>query len=85
MWKAYNIYTNKDKIIKAANRTTEGGFVNTDGAWCMTRNPEEFKSMLEYFFGFNVIECIKTKYSTAVATTECGLKIAWNGHCEINK
>ena len=77
-WKNYKVYTTTEKIIEKANG---GGFVCTDGAWCMTRTPEEFKNMLEHFFGFQVVQCNKTKYSTAVAITKCGLKIAWNGHC----
>lgn len=81
MWRNYRVYTTKEKIIETANENSmTGGFVNTDGAWCMTRNPKEFKEMLEYFFGFKVIECSETISSTAIAITECGLKIAWNGH-----
>lgn len=78
--------TTKEKIIEAANRKSlysdyTGDFVYTDGAWCMTRTPGQFKEFLEKAFGFEVIECKATTYSTAIATTACGLRIAWNGFC----
>ena len=78
--------TTKEQITEAANHKSiysdhPGSFVYTDGEWCMTRNPAEFKAFLERRFGFSVIECKSTKYSTAVATTACGLEIAWNGFC----
>lgn len=84
MWKNYEVYTTKEKIIERANENycgTYGGFVNTDGAWCITRTPEQFKEMLEYFFGFEVIDCKSKPGCTAIATTKCGLEIAWNGYC----
>ena len=80
MCKNYEVYTTKEKIIERANENY-GGFVNTNGAWCLTRTPEQFKEMLEHFFGFEVIECKSTDRSSAIATTKCGLQIAWNGHC----
>lgn len=80
MCKNYEVYTTKEKIIERANENY-GGFVNTNGAWCLTRTPEQFKEMLEHFFGFEVIECKSTDGSSAIATTKCGLQIAWNGHC----
>lgn len=78
--------TTKEKIIEAANRKSiysdhTGDFVNTDGEWCMTRTPEQFKAFLEEAFGFEVIECKPTNNSTAIATTADGLQIAWNGFC----
>lgn len=78
--------TTKEKIIEAANRKSPysgctGGFVNTDGEWCMTRTPEQFREFLERVFGFMVTECKATCGSTAIATTACGLQIAWNGFC----
>lgn len=79
--KKYRVYTTKETIIETANQSEIGGFVNTDGDWCMTRTPEQFKEMLESYFGFEVIECKETAHSTAIATTKCGLLIAWNGHC----
>lgn len=82
MWKKYEVYTTKEKIIDKAKL---GGFVNTDGAWCSTTNTEDFKEMLEYFFGFEITSCKETAYSTAVATTKCGLSIAWNGYCCMEK
>lgn len=82
MWKQYQVYTTKEKIIDVANRCN-GGFINTDGAWCMTGTPKQFSEMLEHFFGFNVIECKETATSTAIAKTECGLEIAWNGYCRV--
>lgn len=72
--------TTKEKIIEAASKA-HGGFANTDGAWCMTNTPEQFKEFLEKTFGFEVVECKVTAYCAAVATTACGLSIAWNGYC----
>lgn len=84
MWKDYKVYTTREKIIERAKEGgMYGGFVCTDGAWCMTRTTQEFKEMLEHFFGFKIVQCKETKYSTAIAITECGLKIAWNGNCSI--
>lgn len=78
--------TTKEKIIEAANHKSPyadfpGAYVNTDGEWCMTETPEQFKAFLEKTYGFEVVECKATAYSTAVATTACGLSIAWNGFC----
>lgn len=72
--------TTKEKIIEAASKAY-GGFVNIDGAWRMTETPGQFKTFLENTFGFEVIECKATTYCTAIATTACGLSIAWNGYC----
>lgn len=77
--------TTKQKIIEAATRREYGGFVNTDGEWCMTRSPKEFKEFLEKEFGFEVVECKEMAGSTAVATTSDGYVIAWNGHCGKNR
>jgi len=84
MWKDYKVYTTKEKISETA-KTSYGGYVNTNGAWCTTRTPEQFKEMLETCFGFEVTECKETSGSTAIATTKCGLKIAWNGFCTMAK
>lgn len=78
--------TTRERIVEAANRKpaygdAPGGFVNTDGDWCATRTPEEFKAFLENNFGFEVTDCRSTAGSAAVATTACGLRIAWNGYC----
>ena len=73
--------TTKEKIINTASKE-HGGFVNTDGAWCMTRTPAQFKAFLENAFGFEVTECKTEKNSTAVAITADGLQIAWNGYCK---
>lgn len=73
--------TTKEKIINAASKEY-GGFVNTDGAWCMTRTPEQFKAFLENTFGFEVTECKSANNSMAVAITNDGLTIAWNGYCK---
>lgn len=73
--------TTKQKIIEAATRRECGGFVNTDGEWCMTRSPKEFKEFLEKEFGFEVVECKEMAGSTAVAVTSDGYEIAWNGYC----
>lgn len=73
--------TTKGKIINTASKE-HGGFVDTDGAWCMTSSPEQFKTFLENTFGFEVLECKSTNYSTAVAFTADGLQIAWNGYCK---
>lgn len=72
--------TTKEQIINAASKPY-GEFVNTDGKWCMTRTPEQFKAFLENTFGFEVVECKSTNNSTAVAITADGLSIAWNGYC----
>lgn len=74
------VKTTKEKIITAASKDF-GDFVNTDGDWCLTRTPEQFKTFLEKSFGFSVIECKATANSTAVAITDDGIKIAWNGYC----
>lgn len=73
--------TTRQKIIEAATRDQFGHFVNTDGKWCMTRNPEEFKAFLEDEFGFEVVECKEAPGSTAIAVTADGYVIAWNGYC----
>lgn len=73
--------TTKEKIINAASKE-HGGFVNTDGAWSMTRTPAQFKAFLENTFGFEVTECKSANNSTAVAITADGLTIAWNGYCK---
>lgn len=77
--------TTKQKIIEAATRREYGGFVNTDGKWCMIRNPEEFKAFLEDEFGFEVVECKEAPGSTAIAVTADGYVIAWNGYCGKNR
>lgn len=84
MTKAERIFTTKEEIVRIANEGLYGGFINTAGAWCMASTPKQFKEMLERFFGFEVIECKETKYSTAIAVTRCGLKIAYNGHVSKN-
>lgn len=76
--------TTKNKIIEAATAQF-GNFVDTDGAWCMTRTPAEFKEFLEKEFGFDIVECRETAGSTAVAKTAEGIKISWNGHCSLDK
>lgn len=76
------VFTAKEEIIETAKQQ-HGGFVNTDGDWCGTRTPKQFKEMLEKNFGFKVIECYETDYSTAIAITQEGIKIAWNGYCSI--
>lgn len=73
--------TTKQSIIAASNRCSYGGYVNTDGAWCQTRNAEEFKAFLVKELGFSVTDCRETAASTAVAITTDGYRIAWNGHC----
>ena len=73
--------TTKQTIMDIAKRSSYGGFVDTDGRWCLTRNAEEFKAFLEEAFGFIVVDCRPTAGSAAVATTNEGYCIAWNGHC----
>lgn len=73
--------TLREKMIEAANlEKTGGGFVSTDGEWCMTRTPEEFKAFIEKQ-GFEVVSCLETRESTAIALTKDGYKFAWNGNC----
>lgn len=81
LWQNYDIYTTKEKIIESAKRE-HGGFICTDGAWCMTRTPKEFKEMLEYFFGFQIESCVERNGCSALATTKDGYLIAWNGYCK---
>ena len=80
LWQNYDIYTTKEKIINVA-RQDHGGFVCTDGAWCMTRTPKEFANMLEHFFGFRIESCEEKEGCSALATTKDGYTIAWNGYC----
>lgn len=67
------------KMIEAANEKY-GGFVCTDGEWCSTRTPEEFRAFIESQ-GFDVVKCISTLFSTAIAITADGYRFAWNGFC----
>lgn len=88
MWKNYNVNTTKEKIIEAANKKSpyanfRGDFINTDGAWCATRTTQDFKEMLEHFFGFEVISCKEKDGISAEAITKCGLKLYWNGLCTL--
>ena len=76
----------KEEIYKATEDRNNywgimGGYVNTDGAWSVTSNPDEFKRFLEKEYGFTVTECLGTPHSTAIAQTSDGLEIAWNGFC----
>lgn len=73
--------TTKEKIISTTSKE-HGGFVNTDGAWCMTRTPAQFAAYLERMYGFEIIDCKSDKGSTAIAITSDGLMIAWNGYCK---
>ena len=73
----------RERMIKKAeyrNGLSTGGYVCTDGKWCMTRTPEEFKALIEEL-GFKVKECKGTSFSTAIAVTEDGYLFAWNGYC----
>lgn len=74
----------KDQVIAAANRKSycgTGGYVNTDGEWCTCTTPEKFRGFLERL-GFEVTHCYSTSFSTAIAETADGYKIAYNGHCK---
>lgn len=73
--------TTKQAIMDTAKRRSHGGFVDTDGRWCLTTNAEEFKAFLEDTFGFTVVDCRPADGSTAIAITIEGYRIAWNGHC----
>lgn len=75
----------KEKIIKTAESVSPmfgrvGGFINTDGEWCRSTTPEKFKAYLESL-GFTVVKCYATSYSSAIAETIDGYKLAYNGHC----
>lgn len=79
--------TTREKIIAAAKYTLpewgcNGSFVNTDGKWNSCRTPREFKNFLEKEFGFTVVKCYSTEYSTAIAETSDGYEISYNGHCK---
>lgn len=69
--------TKREEVIKTA---ANGGFVNTDGAWCMASNPAKFRAYLEHI-GFEVVECKETRNSTAIAITADGIRICYNGYC----
>lgn len=75
--------TMREEMIQIAEQKYgihTGGFVCTDGEWCSSRTPEEFKKFIEEQ-GFEVTECKSTPESTAVAITKDGYKFAWNGYC----
>lgn len=74
------VFTTKKEIIETANQP-HGGFVNTGGEWEATKTPKQFKEMLEKNFKFKVVKCYETKHSTAIAITEEGIEVAWNGYC----
>lgn len=58
-----------------------GGFVNTDGDWCATRTPEEFKDYLLSIEPVPVRHYGSTQLCTAYVVFENGLKCTWNGCC----
>ena len=75
----------REMIIQAAERVSPmfgkiGSFVNTDGEWCTCTTPAKFKTYLERL-GFTVVRCYSTSFSTAIAETEDGYMIAYNGNC----
>lgn len=75
----------REKIIQAAETVSPmfgrvGSFVNTDGEWCSCTTTEKFRAYLESL-GFEVVKCYATDFSTAIAETVDGYKLAYNGHC----
>ena len=77
----------REKIIKTAEEASPmfgrvGGFVSTDGEWCRCTTPAKFKVYLEKL-GFVVTACYATDFSTAIAETADGYKLAYNGHCAL--
>ena len=74
LWQNYDICTTKEKIIESAKRD-HGGFVCTDGAWCMTRTTKEFADMLEYFFGFQIEKDLKDMEKKSMITEDCTINI----------
>lgn len=79
--------TTREKVIEAANYISPifgriGAFVNTDGKWCESNNPEKFKAYLESI-GFEVTNCFSTSFSSAIAETSDGYRISYNGNCTI--
>lgn len=77
----------KEKIIAAAEEVSPrfgkvGGFVSLDADWCASNTPKKFKAYLERF-GFVVTACYATDFSTAIAETADGYKLAYNGHCSL--
>lgn len=76
--------TLREKMIKTAEQKCKnyvGGYICTDGEWCSTNTPEEFKAFIEKC-GFEVLNCKSTENSTAIAITRDGYKFVWNGWCE---
>ena len=74
----------KQNIIGIATQTRgqiRGGYVDTDGEWCLTRSPEGLAALLSSL-GFTVTKAYKTAYSTAIVETEEGIRAAWNGWVE---
>lgn len=67
----------KEEMIKIAEKR---GFANTNGEWCLASNPKDFKRFIENK-GFEVVKCVETPYSTAIATTKDGYEFAYNGYC----
>ena len=79
----------REKIMETANYVSPifgriGGYVNTDGKWSECNTTEKFKAYLESL-GFLVIKCYSTSYSSAIAETADGYRIAYNGNCVMIK
>lgn len=79
----------RNEIIKAANYCSPiygkiGGYVCTDGEWCLCTTPKKFQAYLESL-GFEIKRCYSTSRSNAVAETKDGYMIAYNGNCSLLK
>ena len=75
--------TKYEDIVAAAGKGFFGGFVSTDGDWCATRTPVEFKAYFEAIVPENVyvVEFGSKSYSTAYVKLDNGIVCMWNGRC----
>lgn len=71
-----------DKAFQSRNGgQLRGGYVSTDGAWCLTRSPEELANLLRNL-GFTVTKAYATVTCTAIVETVENVRAAWNGWVE---
>ena len=69
------------EILDAATRSKYGGYVNTDGDWCLTRSPEEFSIYLSKIVPFDIILFGCTCNCSAFVVFSNNLKCYFNGFC----
>ena len=73
----------KEIIMEVANRPGrmlggEGGYVDTDGEWCLCHTPAKLKKYIESL-GFKVVKATKTCGCSAWIETACGYGMAYTG------